>query len=86
MINSYLVGSIPTTDTMENEQYPLTEKEQKLWEFVKDLNNWRPPSIRDMCKYMDIPSKGSMFNLFHRLASKGYLEKKGNYYKLINNK
>jgi len=47
----------------------MKDKEQKLIDFIKDLNNWRLPSYGAMCKYTGIKSKGSMFNLLKKIGA-----------------
>lgn len=44
-------------------------KEQKLIDFIKDLNNWRLPSYSVMCKHIGIKSKGSMFKLLKKIGA-----------------
>jgi len=47
----------------------MTDKEQKLIDFIKDFNNWRLPSYEAMCKHIGIKSKGSMFNLLKKIGA-----------------
>lgn len=66
--------------------YPLNKEEQKLWDFLKDEQNWILPSFQEMCKFMGMTSKGSMYLLVRRLKNKGYLKKSGRYLKLMTEK
>lgn len=63
--------------------YPLTEEEQKLFDFIKDPNNLLIASFKDMCKFMGFTAKGKrIFSLVYSLKAKGYLKKRGRNFQL----
>jgi hypothetical protein len=52
---------------------PLTEKDRKLFDFIVDMRNWRPPSYPQMREYMGVRSNQAIRNYIVKLEKKGYL-------------
>ena len=62
--------------------YKLTEREQKLFDYISNPANLRIAPFSELCKYMGIKSKSQMWKWIYTLKGKGYLRQDGLYYKL----
>lgn len=55
----------------------LTTVQQETFDYIKNYikENGYPPSIRDMCKDLDVSSTSTMFARLERIEKKGYIKR-----------
>jgi len=48
----------------------LTNKQQKLLDFIQDKNNWRPPTYKQMREFMEVKSNQTIIDQLKSIGKK----------------